>query len=50
MGFTALNQRSSTLNRSLQLSITPAGLAVVNVAIKKVEAVDQSFFAKLEQL
>ncbi len=30
------------------LSITPAGLALVNLAIKAVEAVDKSFFFKLE--
>lgn len=34
--------------RSKLLSITPAGLALVNRAIKAVEAVDQHFFAKLE--
>jgi MarR family transcriptional regulator, organic hydroperoxide resistance regulator len=34
--------------RAKLLSITPAGLALVNVAIKAVEAVDKSFFAKLE--
>ena len=34
--------------RSKLLSITPAGLALVNHAIKAVEAVDQHFFAKLE--
>lgn len=42
-------QTDPTDARAKLLSITPAGLAVVNVAIKKVEAVDQSFFAKLEQ-
>ncbi len=35
--------------RAKLLSITPAGLALVNIAIKAVEAVDKSFFSKLER-
>jgi MarR family transcriptional regulator, organic hydroperoxide resistance regulator len=34
--------------RAKLLTITPAGLTLVNVAIKKVEAVDKRFFARLE--
>ncbi len=35
--------------RAKLLSIMPAGLALVNLAIKAVETVDKSFFSKLEQ-
>jgi MarR family transcriptional regulator, organic hydroperoxide resistance regulator len=35
--------------RAKLLRITPAGLALVNIAIKKVETVDKNFFASLEQ-
>ena len=42
-------QTDPTDARAKLLRITPAGLALVNVAIKAVEAVDKSFFSKLEQ-
>ncbi len=35
--------------RAKLLTITPTGLALVNIAIKAVEAVDKSFFSKLER-